>query len=387
VDVLAAEVPEVQRKSSSSSGIAGTDRAAGDAECIRQAVAMLSNAQRPLIVAGSGTFYAGGGGTLLQFARLAGIPVVTPIWDRGVVDPPTDEFLGAIGAASGEPRLLEDVDVMVMAGARVDYRIRYGDSPPLDPGLRVIRIDLDAAELHNGMQPDVAILADSRTAFEQLTDAWEEGGGGCYAGWLAEARDRHRAFYGHWSDMPEYGSGLMTGGRLVEALKPVITDDTLFLIDGGNIGQWAHMMLCHSRYPSHWLTCGASGLVGWGVPGAMAARLTFPDRPVLLLSGDGALGFGLAEFESAARQRIPFVAVVADDSAWGIVVSGQRRSQGPIVASELGPADYAGAAVALGARGVRVETPDLIAPAVRGAYESGEPTLIHVPIRRGGPSD
>jgi len=179
----------------------------------------------------------------------------------------------------------------------------------------------------------------------------------------------------------------MTGGQLIDALRPVLTDDTLFLIDGGNIGQWAHMKLCHGTYPAHWLTCGASGVVGWGLPGAMAARLSFPDRPVLLLSGDGAIGFGIAEFESAARQGIPFVAVLADDSAWGIVVSGQRRTCGTTMASEIGPADYAAVARAFGARGVRVEKPDEVAPAVETGLRSGEPTLIQVPIRVGGPAD
>jgi len=184
----------------------------------------------------------------------------------------------------------------------------------------------------------------------------------------------------------------MTGVHIVEALRAVLTEDPVFLIDGGNIGQWAHMALCCDRYPAGWLTCGASGVVGWGVPGAMAARLAFPDRPVLLLSGDGAIGFGIVELASASCQEVPFVAVVADDQAWGIVASGQRRSYGFTVASELGSAevrrvDYAQVAEGFGAQAMRVERPEEIAQAVRDGFESGRPTLIHVPIARGGPAD
>jgi acetolactate synthase-1/2/3 large subunit len=322
-----------------------------------------------------------------QFTKLTRIPFVAPIWDRGAADHPSEAYLGVIGAATGEPEILSEADVILLAGARVDYRVRYLDSPPLSDGLRVIRIDVDPGELHQGFEPDVAILADPRTAFQQLASAWERAGYTDHGDWLTEARRDHQEFYSHWASISPASTGTLTGGHIVEALRSVITDDALFLIDGGTIGQWAHMSLCNDRYPGHWLTCGASGVVGWGVPGAMGARLAFPDRPVLLLSGDGAIGFGIAEFESASRQKIPFVAVLADDQAWGIVVSGQRRSLGDALASELGPVDYAQVAQGFGARAVRVESPDQIPSAVREGFDSGRPTLIHVPIAIHGPEE
>ncbi len=67
------------------------------------------------------------------------------------------------------------------------------------------------------------------------------------------------------------------------------------------------------HYPGHWMTCGASGVVGYGLGGAMAARLTYPSHPVILLTGDGSMGFNLADLESAVRHRLPFVVLVADD--------------------------------------------------------------------------
>lgn len=387
VDVLSAVMDEAHLKSPFSTRGEAINQAAGDADLLRDAAKMLAQAQRPIIVAGSGVFYAHGGEALEQFVKLSRIPVVTPIWDRGVVDRPIDEFLGVIGAASGEPGVLTGADVILLAGGRVDYRVRYLDSPPLAKDVRILRITVDPVELCQGVEPDLAILADCQTAFQQLTKAWECGGYAGHEEWLAEARRHHQQFYSRWAGPPAARAGSMTGAHIVEALRTVITGDVVFLIDGGNIGQWAHMALCCDRYPAHWLTCGASGVVGWGVPGAMAARLTFPDRPVLLLSGDGAIGFGIAEFESASRQEIPFVAVVADDQAWGIVASGQRKSRGFTVASEFGPVDYAQVTEGFGAWGIRVERPDEIAPAVRDGFESGRPTLIHIPIASGGPAE
>lgn len=386
-DVLSAETDHLHIKSPFGARGEVTARAAGDTSRIEAAAHLMAGAQRPVIVAGSGVFYANGGEALGQFAEFARIPVVTPIWDRGVIDRPIEEFLGVVGAASGEPELLMDADVILLAGARVDYRVRFLDSPPLAEGIRFIRLDVDPAELHQGCEPDLAILADCQTGFQQLKNAWGSGGYAGHGEWLAEARRHHRQFYSRLAGAPRLRAGAMTGAFIVEALRSVITEDVIFLIDGGTIGQWAHMSLCCDRYPAHWLTCGASGVVGWGVPGAMAARLAFPDRPVLLLSGDGAIGFGIAEFESAARQKIPFVAVVADDQAWGIVASGQRDSLGCTLASELGPVDYAQVAEGFGALAIRIERPDEIPSAVREGINSGQPTLVHVPIVSSGPEE
>jgi acetolactate synthase-1/2/3 large subunit len=178
----------------------------------------------------------------------------------------------------------------------------------------------------------------------------------------------------------------MTGHHLIEGLRGVLTDETIFLIDGGNIGQWAHVLLW-DRYPGHWLTCGASAVVGWGLPAAIGAKLLHPARPVLLLSGDGAIGFTITELETAVRHRAPIVVVVADDEAWGIVASDQKRSWGEPIASLLGPVDYARVAQGFGARGVTVSKPDQLAPAIREAFASGQPTLIEVPIALRAPTD
>jgi len=358
-----------------------------DARAIQEAAQMLAQAQRPLIVAGTGLFYADAGDALQTLADAARIPIVTPIWDRGVVAGPSDTFLGVIGAASGEPVLVPEADLIVLAGARVDYRVRYLDAPPLAKGRRILRLSADPTELCQGVTPDLALLADPREALLALGAAWRNANCASHENWLRHARSVHATFYGRW-DAPLVG--VPGGWRLVEALRPLLTEQVTFLVDGGNIGQWAHMRLCRDRYPAHWITCGASAVVGWGVPGAIGARLARPQRPVLLLSGDGAIGFGLPEFESAARQGIPFVAIVADDRAWGIVVSGQEAHRGGhrrTIASELSAVDYAGVARALGARGVRVEAPDALAQAVREGWASGQPTLIHAPIARGGPAD
>jgi acetolactate synthase-1/2/3 large subunit len=173
--------------------------------------------------------------------------------------------------------------------------------------------------------------------------------------------------------------------HIVRAIEDLLDLRPVLLIDGGSIGQWAHQLLCAGRYPGDWLTCGRSGVVGWGVGGAMAARLAFPGRPVILLSGDGAFTFNVADIESAARQHLPFVAIVADDQGWGITRVGHVRQFGEAIASSLGPIAFDDLARSFGARGVRTTEPAAVASELRDALARAEVTVIHAPIVGGNP--
>jgi acetolactate synthase-1/2/3 large subunit len=118
-------------------------------------------------------------------------------------------------------------------------------------------------------------------------------------------------------------------------------------------------------------------VIAWGIPGAVAAKLARPDKPVLLLSGDGSAGFTLGDIQTAVRFGTPYVAVVAHDSAWGIVTDGQ--AEGRQAGSWLGEIRYDRVAEALGAKGVFVEDARQIAPAIREGFKAKVPTFIHVP--------
>ncbi len=352
-----------------------------------RAAQMIGDAQKPVSVAGGGCFYADAGEAVMALAESVGISVVTPIWDRGVVNEPREQFMGVIGAATGEPPLLEEADLLIIAGADIDYRLRYMDRPPLREDMQTIRIDVDPGRLYQGMAPDLPLLADPKSAFERIHAAYDstcrtDDGNALivHDDWMAQARQMHEEFYSTWDERPDAPDGAMVGWDVAAAVAEVIDEDTVFAMDGGNIGQWLHMTLCRNSYPEALLTCGASGVVGYGIPGAMGAKMAFPDRKVLLVTGDGSLGFCIPELQSAVRHEIPFVAVVADDEAWGIVVTGQQERGAACVASELGECGWAETAMGLGARGVRVSEPDAIAPAIEEGFESGQPTLIEVPL-------
>jgi acetolactate synthase-1/2/3 large subunit len=293
--------------------------------------------------------------------------------------------MGVVGAASGQPRSLEDSDLVILAGASVDYRVGYLSPPGVSKDAFIIRVESDESEIQKGPQPDLAILGEIPKVLDQLALSCEAGSGP-HGSWVQTCRERREEFRKAWVEGPR-PDGPMTGRDVVDAIRPTLTDEVLFLIDGGNIGQWAHMVL-GDRYPSSWLTCGASAVVGWGIPGAMGARLAFPERPILLLSGDGAFGFTVTELESAVRQDLPFVAVVANDSGWGIVVCGQKEAWGgSTVASETREIRFDMIADAVGAKGLRVKDPAQLTRAIKAGFKERVPTVIDVPIRVLSPHD
>ncbi len=386
LDVLNGEVIDPPVAKPTSKPVFYDSRTGADPLAIKEAVNLIKKSSRPMIIAGSGVFYADGSEALARLAGILRAPVAVPIWDRGAIERPIREFVGVIGAASGEPNILPDADLILLVGARVDYRIGYLEPPATSPGIPIIRMEIDPREMARSIQSDVPLLCDAQTGLGQLAEVLEAEGYTGNAAWLKEAVRRYREFHRPWVDLPAPASPPITGRHIIDAVRSVITEDTFLLVDGGNIGQWFHLSMC-DRYPRRWMTCGASGVVGWGIPSAIAVRSVYPDNPVLLLSGDGSATFGIAELEAAARQKLPFVCLVADDHAWGIVVSMSRRRGSIPVGAELGAIRFDQVAEGFGARGVRIEDPLEIPGAIQEGFKADRPTLIHVPIAHGGPTD
>jgi len=351
---------------------------------VERAARLLEKSERPLVVAGSGMSREGGWESLRDFSEKFHVPFAVPIWDRGCVEEKHENFLGVVGAASGEPPFLSEADLIILAGSDPDYRVGFLEPPKVDANAATIRIDADPCRLRQGHRVTLSIQSSPSLLLEKLCDRLEITAE--RTDWLARCRAELQQFRDMLSG-PAGSEAIETGRDIVEGLEPVLTDDVLFLIDGGNIGQWAHMLLAN-RYPSGWLTCGPSAVVGWGLGGAMGAKMAFPERPVLLLSGDGAFGFNIIELETAARHGTPFVAVIANDRAWGIVVSGQRKEwRGNTVASELGETRFDEVARSLGAEGYQVTTKTELRDRVVEGFECRVPTIIDVPIKTFSPNE
>ncbi|MBI3921866.1 MAG: thiamine pyrophosphate-binding protein [Armatimonadetes bacterium] len=354
-----------------------------DEGLLSEVIALLQQSERPLIIAGSGAYYSGAEKALADFAASLSLPILVPIWDRGTVPDPIPQFMGVLGAASGGPKLLPEADLVIMIGAAFDYRVGYLQPPAVSSDCRILRLDSDATRLHAGVPADVPIQADPRRALEQLTRAVTDCGLSPFTAWLAEAQQRREDYRQSMMASARRDSGLHALDILA-ALREALSEEAIVVVDGGNIGQWFHQVYC-DRYPGSYLTCGASAVVGFGIAGAFASKVGHPDRPVVLLSGDGSITFTIAELECAARQNVPFVVLLADDESWGIAELGHIKELGRAISSTLGPVRFDLVAQGFGCHGVRISHAREIAPALSEGLRSDKPTLIHVPIVGGIP--
>ena len=293
-----------------------------------------------------------------------------------------NEYVGTTfgGETNGAFANLAEVDVALVLGAGIDYRVGYGRPPVFSESVRFIRVDVDPNELSKTIEPEIGIVGDPRSVLEGLNDVGKNRQWNHHA-WLAKVRHSREALLAKWATRGHEDVTPLPSIRICREIQPFLDQDVTFLLDGGNIGRWAHMTLWN-RHPAHWFTCGASGIVGWGVPGAVAAKLARPDKPVLLLSGDGSAGFTITEIETALRFNTPYVAVVAHDSAWGIEADSRapERRMGTV----FGEIRFDRVAEALGGEGVYIDHPEQLRPAIERGLAADTVTFIHVPTELGG---
>jgi acetolactate synthase-1/2/3 large subunit len=380
-DVFSAEVDESGLGPQPIGLLLARPAALGDAELVSRAVELLAAAARPVMLVGSGAFYAHAWDALREFAAVTDIPIFSHIWDRGCIEQVIPQYVGVTRGGhftnSALPRLAE-ADVVLVVGARIDYRVGRGHPPLFPQGAHVIRADIEPAEVGRSLAPDVGIVGDPRSVLQQLTAEVQRRGLPAHRAWLAQVRAARQLLFDKWDPLGREDAWPLPSIRICREIKPFLDREITFLVDGGSIGQWAHMAL-FDRHPPHWLTCGASGVVGWGLSGAIAAKLARPGHGLLLLSGDGSAGFNLSEISTALRFGASYVAVIAHDGAWGIVADDQP--EGRRIASQFGEIRFDRVAQALGARGVYIERASQLGPAIEEGLRAKAVTIIHVPTQ------
>ncbi len=354
---------------------------------VRAVLHELAGAERPLILAGAGVLRARCSNDLVRLAELLHVPVVSS-WRRGDVIPNDHPlYLGMTGfgspASVGER--IAAADVLLVVGSRLSEPTTSGYTLPA-PGQRWIHIDVEprTEAVQGTPAPAMAIRADARAFLRAATSKLKDAV--LLAGPLA-ARDEHnaadRAAYEAASVVDEHpwsGHGV-NPGRIVADLRRLLPEDAIVTTDAGAFAGWAARGF-RFRRPGTFLGP-TSGAMGYGMPAAIAAAVVHRERRVVALVGDGGMGMTLAEFETAVREGAHVVAVVFDNERYGMIRDHQdRRGSAASPGTDLGPLDFAAAARACGARGVRVDTDAAFEPALRTALAASGPTLIQVLVDR-----
>jgi acetolactate synthase-1/2/3 large subunit len=339
---------------------------------IDEAVRRLERAERPLILAGSGAVWADAHAALRRLADALQAPVLTTSLARGVL--PRDHPLN-LGAARSY--LLGNADLILVAGTRFNYVLGYGRPPRIPAEAVVIQIDLAPGELNRNRVTDLAIHADVGAALERL--AARVPAMASPRPWLAEAHARQTRAREALQRDAATDARPIHPLRLCREVVGAAPPDTVFVLDGGDILSFARLAV-EPDQPGRFLDPGPYGCLGVGLPFANAAKLARPGAPVVCISGDGALGINLMEFDTAVRHRLPVVVVVSNNAAWGIEWNSQRLDFGAdrTVGTALRDCRFDVIAQALGGHGERVTDPGALGAAVRRALDAGVPALVDV---------
>jgi acetolactate synthase-1/2/3 large subunit len=334
---------------------------------------LIQAASRPLILAGPMLCHGDGPELMAALAAATGVPSIALESPRGLNDP----RLGAFA------EILRQADRIVLIGQALDFTLRFGEAGTIDPQCTFLGLEPDpgvlarlsqqlGARLLRACVADPAATAATLTALAapaQPSSSWSDE--------VAAALAYRPAA---WQGLTSRTPGKLHPIELCRALVPHLGPESkaVLVCDGGEIGQWPQALLTAPRR----LINGVAGAIGASLPFAIAARIAEPAAPVIAVLGDGSFGFHMAEFDTAVRYRLPFLAVVGNDAAWNAERQIQLRDYGPERSHgcQLLPTRYDLVAAALGGHGELVRAAADLAPALARALASGKPACVNVMI-------
>jgi acetolactate synthase-1/2/3 large subunit len=356
---------------------------AGDPERIAQAAELLVQAKRPLMHAGTGVSWAAAWDEFVELSDYVSAAMTTSLGARGVVPEDHHRYFHPLNRDALEAARTE-ADVAVVVGGRVGELDGWG-RPPVwpDPSQqKVIHIDIDPTSIGLNLPVDLGIIGDAREVLGALLADVKE---------RAAPRDEHDGWEKYRALTQAYQQQLETAvnsggdgsnpGRMVQIVRDSFPRDAITVMDGGNTSLWT-ASFNPILAPRSYLFTAKFGHLGTGLPYAIGAKLAAPDRPVYLISGDGAIGFNIQELETARRYDTPITVIVSCDRGWGMERSAQLFAQfDGFVECDLYPETrYDRVAEAFGCHGEKVDSLDELRPALGRAAASGRPSLIQVMV-------
>lgn len=337
-----------------------------DGAALEAAIALLSAARRPVIMAGTNVWWGRGETALLRLAEQRRIPVLMNGMARGTV--PADHELAFSRARS---TALREADVAVVVGVPMDFRLGFGAVFGADT--RLIAADRVSPErphpraVESGLYGDLtAILSALATGPSDEHEDW--------IGALRTAETAARA--AERAELRDERAPLHPM-RVFGELMPLLDRDAIVVVDAGDFGSYAGRMI-DSYVPGAWLDSGPYGCLGSGPGYALAAKLAHPRRQVVLVQGDGAFGFSGMEWDTLVRHGVHVVSVIGNNGIWALEKHPMEMLYGYSVVADLRPGTrYDEVVAALGGHGELVSAPAELRPALERAFAASVPAVVN----------
>jgi acetolactate synthase-1/2/3 large subunit len=339
---------------------------------VERAAALMAAARRPVLYVGGGVLRSRATEALRVLAERSGFPVVTTLMARGAFPDSHPQCLGMPGMHGNYTAVtaMQRADLLVALGARFDDRVT-GRLDAFAPGAKIVHVDIDAAELHKVRRADVAIAGDCKVVIEALVEAAapmlaREDPESRLSAWWDALHRWQREFPLHYE---RHSEPPIKPQMVIETLRDLSPPDTVVASGVGQHQMWASQYW-RFDYPNTWINSGGAGTMGFAVPAAIGAKVGRPDRTVWAIDGDGCFQMTAQELVTAAAERIPIKVAILNNAYLGMVRQWQEMFYGERYSEVyLSPdlPDYVKWAEAMGAEGLRVETPEEVAPAIEKA--------------------
>jgi acetolactate synthase-1/2/3 large subunit len=341
------------------------------------ALEVLARAERPIMMAGTAIKWSNGSAALRRFIEEIRLPTFCNGMGRGQVRSDDPQFFNRV-----RKEAMGKCDVFVLAGSPLDFRLGFGRSIPAEA--KIIQLDMDNSLIGQNRSPEVAIVGNLGLAFERLLEVMKEESIQLdFTTWRDELRGREAEIGDGFEAQLNSDESPVDPLRMAREIREFIDENTILIGDGGDIvAQSSKVIPVYKE--NCWMDPGPLGTLGVGMPFALAAKASFPDRKVLIIYGDGSFGLNGFEYDTAIRHDLPIVGIVGNDAAWGQMLRPQVGMYGVdrVVATRLNYTRYDRIVEAMGGHGEYCERPEEIRPALERSFASGKPALINVKIRR-----
>jgi len=365
---------------------------------VEKALAMLSEAAKPLIVAGGGIINADASDLLVQFAEVTGVPVIPTLMGWGTIPDDHPLMVGMCGLQTshryGNATMLAS-DFVLGIGNRWANR-HTGSVDVYTKGRKFVHVDIEPTQIGRVFGPDLGIVSDAKAALELFIDVardWKAAGRLPDRGaWLRECQERKRTLL----RKTNFENKPMKPQRVYQCMNNAFGKDTCYVSTIG-LSQIAAAQFLHVYRPRNWINCGQAGPLGWTIPAALGVRVADPTRKIVALSGDYDFQFMIEELAVGAQFKLPYIHVVVNNSYLGLIRQSQRGFEMDYCV-QLGfdnvnapetegyGVDHVAVAEGLGCKAIRVHRQEEIDPAIQQAEkwmaQYKVPVVIEVILER-----
>ena len=372
-DILDAKVDEEAARIPDKGRYRWSTKSMGDPKGIEKLAEILGKAKNPAVLLGTQVWTCRASEEAKRFAKTLNVPIFMNGAGRGTL-PPGDPH----GFQLTRRYAFGKADVIVIVGTPFDFRMGYGKR--LRSEATVVQIDLDYRTVGKNRDIDLGLVGDVGVILGAVADATGSNGAEKRKEWLAELRAEEGRLEEERLPNIKSDATPIHPYRLVYEINQFLDENTQYIGDGGDIVTFSGQVV-QPRGPGLWMDPGPLGTLGVGVPFVLASKLAKPEREVVALFGDGAFGLTGFDFETLVRNKLPFVGVVGNNSAWNQIRFGQAAKYGKErgdIGNLMGDVHFDQFAKMLGGHGEEVRDPKDIRPALERARESGLPSLINV---------